>query len=71
MAGRQVEVCTCAHMQVIVLVAFWVYTCSCLLCEMHRCILHAQGELLILTVGNGRQAGGGTRLCLHAGKSSN
>ena len=27
-----------------------------------------QGELLILAVGNGRQAGGGMRLCPYAGK---
>ena len=29
--------------------------------------LHVQGELLILAVGTGRQAGGGMRLCPHAG----
>ena len=29
--------------------------------------LHVQGELLILAVGNGRQAGGGMLLCPHAG----
>lgn len=29
--------------------------------------LHVQGQLLILAVGNGRQAGGGMRLCPHAG----
>lgn len=31
-------------------------------------VLHVQGELLILAVGNGRQAGGGMRLCPYAGK---
>ncbi|DBA94999.1 TPA: hypothetical protein ACH3X1_002521 [Trebouxia sp. C0004] len=30
-------------------------------------VLHVQGELLILAVGNGRQAGGGMRLCPYAG----
>ncbi len=30
-------------------------------------MLHVQGELLILAVGNGRQAGGGMRLCPYAG----
>lgn len=29
-------------------------------------VLHVQGELLILAVGNGRQAGGGMRLCPYA-----
>ena len=31
-------------------------------------VLHVQGELLILAVGNGRQAGGGMRLCPYAGE---
>lgn len=31
--------------------------------------LHVSGELLILAVGNGRQAGGGMRLCPYAGQS--
>ena len=31
-------------------------------------VLHVQGELLILAVGNGRQAGGGMRLCPYAGQ---
>lgn len=31
--------------------------------------LHVQGQLLILAVGNGRQAGGGMRLCPYAGQS--
>lgn len=31
-------------------------------------MLHVQGELLILAVGNGRQAGGGMRLCPYAGQ---
>lgn len=30
--------------------------------------LHVSGELLILAVGNGRQAGGGMRLCPYAGQ---
>ena len=32
--------------------------------------LHISGELLILAVGNGRQAGGGMRLCPYAGKEA-